>query len=372
MSFYDTYLGYKDFDLAGALKSVRLEDLSTCLNKDKLTLADFVNLISFMAEERLEEMAQKAKKITLRHFGRTIQLYTPIYLSNYCSNECSYCGFNIHNRITRKKLNSEELEAEARFIYDLGLRHILILTGESRQESGLEYILNCINILKKYFSSISVEIYALTENEYADLVKSGVDGLTIYQETYNRTVYNKVHLSGPKKDFRFRLEAPERAGVSGIRSINIGALLGLSDWRKEIFLLGLHAGYLQNNFSDAEISVSLPRLRPQTGDFIPNFEISDKNLVQAILALRLFLPRLGITISTRESPDLRENLLGLGVTRMSAGSTTHVGGHTMDYSFENSGYSSQFEINDKRSVLQIQEMIKSKGYQPVLKDWMVL
>lgn len=367
MSFYDTYLKYKDFDLN---RDFNLSQLTTCLNKDKLELTDFANLILPLDGQHLEALAQKARALTLKYFGKTIQLYTPIYLSNYCSNECIYCGFNLHNRITRKKLSLEELENEARFIYDTGLRHVLILTGESRQESPVSYIKDCAEVLKKYFSSISVEIYALAEDEYADLVKSGVDGLTIYQETYNENIYDKVHLSGPKKDFRFRLDAPERAAACGMRSINIGALLGLSDWRQEVFYLGLHAKYLQDKFSSIDFSVSLPRLRPQTGNFVPEFDVSDENLVQAILALRIFLPRLGITISTREDPLLRNNLVALGVTRMSAGSTTYVGGHTLDYSTHNLGSSSQFEINDKRNVLEIQAMLKEKGYQAVLKDWM--
>ncbi len=370
MSFYDAYLKYKNFSLENIFSSLKPGDPTNSLKKDKLGLSDFTNLISPLAGEHLEELAQKAHALTLKYFGKTIQLYTPIYLSNYCSNECLYCGFNLHNRITRKKLTLEELENEARFIYDTGLRHILILTGESKQESPLSYIKDCVGVLKKYFTSISVEIYALAVQEYAELVESGVDGLTIYQETYDEGIYDKVHLSGPKKDFRFRLDAPERAAICGMRSINIGALLGLNDWRQEVFYLGLHASYLQDKFSDIELSVSLPRLRPQTGNFTPEFEVSDENLVQAILALRLFLPRLGITISTRESSFLRDNLVSLGVTRMSAGSTTCVGGHTLDQPSRDSDSSSQFEISDKRTVPEMQAMLKEKGYQAVLKDWM--
>lgn len=371
MSFYDTFVKYRNFDINSHSCGTCAIDIEDSLKKESLSLDDFISLLSALAEDYIEPMAQKAHEITLRYFGKTIQLYTPIYLSNYCSNECLYCGFNINNRIARKRLTLEELENEARFIYDTGLRHVLILTGDSKKESPPEYIKDCVEVLKKYFSSISIEIYALTEEEYLELIKSGADGLTIYQETYDQEIYNKVHLSGPKKDFRFRIEAPERGAKCGMRSLNIGALLGLDDWRKEIFYLGLHAKYLQDKFPDTEIVVSLPRLRPQVRNFIPGFEVSDKNLVQAILALRLFLPRLGITISTRESPNLRDNLVPLGITRMSAGSTTYVGGHTLDYSSEaNSSDHCQFQINDRRTALEIQEMLTHNGYQAVLKDWM--
>jgi 2-iminoacetate synthase len=234
--------------------------------------------------------------------------------------------------------------------------------------SPLSYIKDCIRILKKYFSSISIEIYALKEDEYASLIAEGVDGLTLYQETYDETVYDRVHEAGPKKDYFFRLDAPERAAKSGMRNINIGVLLGLNDWRKEIFFLGLHAKYLFDNFCDAEIGVSLPRLRPHAGGRKIGCAVSDKNLAQAIIALRIFLPRLGISLSTRESVELRNNLLPLGITRMSAASSTQVGGHTIEPHEELN--TPQFQIADKRDVEEMKAMLASKGYQPVLKDWM--
>ncbi|MFQ5951955.1 MAG: 2-iminoacetate synthase ThiH, partial [Candidatus Omnitrophota bacterium] len=281
-----------------------------------------------------------------------------------------YCGFNKDNETERKKLSLEEVEKEAVFIASSGLRHILVLTGESREESPVSYIKDCVSLLKKYFSSISIEIYPLHEGEYRELVEEGVDGLTIYQETYNKEIYEKVHPAGPKKDYRFRLDAPERALRAGMRTANIGVLLGLDDWRKDVFYMGLHAKNLQDKFTDAEISISVPRVRPQTGDYRPPYNVTDKNIVQIILALRIFLPRVGITLSTRESSQLRENLIPLGVTKMSAGSTTAVGGHTIKYDKE--GRPVQFEISDKRDVDQIKKMLVTRGYQPVLKDWMVL
>ena len=334
-----------------------------------MKINQFKDLLSPEAEKNLEEMAQKAHEITLQNFGKTIQLYTPMYISNYCENECVYCGFNKSSRTERKKLTPEEVEKEAACIASSGLRHVLILTGESREESPVSYIKSCVQILKKYFTSISIEIYPLTEDEYRELITEGVDGLTVYQETYDKEAYDKVHLSGPKKDYKFRLDAPERALKAGMRTVNIGVLLGLSDWREEAFSMGLHARHLQDKFTDAEISISVPRIRPQVEGYRPPLEVTDKNIVQIILALRIFLPRVGITLSTRENPDLRENLLPLGVTRMSAGSTTAVGGHTINYT---KNKPVQFEISDGRNVDQIKEMLLEKGYQPVLKDWVLI
>ncbi|MDP3788801.1 MAG: 2-iminoacetate synthase ThiH [Candidatus Omnitrophota bacterium] len=350
MSFYETYLQYKNGE---------------AFEPDVM---EFARLLSDEAESSLEEMAQRASELTLSNFGRTIQLYTPIYLSNHCDNSCLYCGFNVNNKMERKVLTPEELEKEARFISATGLKHILILTGESRSMSPVSYIRDCVRILRKYFSSISIEIYPLKEDEYSDLICEGVDGLTIYQETYDEDIYGVMHPSGPKSDYRFRLDAPERGAKSGMRSVNIGALLGLGGWRREALILGLHAKYLQDRFPDVEIGVSLPRIRPQVRDFKAGHEVSDKNLVQIILALRLFLPRLGITLSTREKPQLRENLIPLGVTRMSAGSTTRVGGHTIRHADDDCAF--QFEISDSRSVEEIKAMLDRNGYQAVFKDWM--
>lgn len=330
----------------------------------------FVRLISSSAKDSLEEMAREAHEITLKNFGRTIQLYTPLYLSDYCNNECVYCGFNLNNGIKRRKLTLEEVDKEARLIHSTGLKHILILTGDSRGASPVSYIKDCVKLLRKYFSSINIEIYALTEDEYRELVEAGVDGLTIYQETYDEELYNKLHPSGPKKDYRFRFDAPERGAKAGMRSVNIGALLGLNDWRKDIVALAMHARYLERAFSNVEIGVSLPRLRPHAGSFEPPFKISDEDFVRMITALRIFMPRIGISISTREDSVLRDNLVPLGITRMSAGSTTRVGGRIIEYSEgQDRG---QFEISDKRSVAEIRAMLEAKGYQPVMKDWLAL
>jgi 2-iminoacetate synthase len=357
MSYYNIYLKYKDLDF-NQLSSV---DLS-------IHEAQFVSMLSPDAESNLEEMAKKAHEVTLRNFGRTMQLYTPMYLSNFCENKCVYCGFNAANRIERKQLSFDEVRKEADFIAATGLKHILILTGDSRSVTPLSYIKDCVKVLRDYFSSISVEIYALSRDEYTELIAEGVDGLTIYQEVYDEDIYGKMHLAGAKKDYLLRLDAPERGARAGMRNVNIGALLGLNDWRKEAFFLGLHAKYLQDNYPDTEIGVSLPRIRPQVGHFNVPYKVTDKNIVQILASLRIFLPRIGIALSTREDSELRDNLIPLGITRISAGSSTLVGGHTAKAETKNSV--PQFEISDERDVKEMKYALEKKGYQPVLKDWM--
>lgn len=370
MSFYDIYSQNKDLNLEKTFSFISPASIQESLEENNLDTKQFLGLLSPQAENNLENIAQRAQAITRNYFGNTIQLYAPMYLSNYCDNSCLYCGFNLNNNIQRRQLTLEEVEKEARFISSSGLKHILILTGESRLKSPVSYIQDCVNVLKKYFTSISVEVYPLTEDEYARLVAGGVDGLTIYQEVYEEQLYAKMHLCGPKKDYKFRLDAPERGAKARMRSVSIGALLGLGNWRREAFFLGLHAKYLLDKFPDVEIGISVPRIRPQAGGFKPICQVSDRNIVQIILALRIFLPRLGITISTRENPEFRENLLSLGITRMSAGSATNVGGYTL-YQKEKE-QSSQFEIQDQRTVAQIKAVLEERGYQPVFKDWLYL
>lgn len=387
MSYYDALLKYREFPFEKIFSGFSSADIERAIHSDAQDPQRFLALLSPAAEEHLEVMAQRAHALTLQHFGRGVQLYTPMYLANFCENECLYCGFNARNRLPRKVLTLDEVEKEAAFIAATGIEHLLVLTGDSREKSPLSYIRSCLSVLKRYFSSIAVEIYALTEEEYAELARSGVDGLTIYQETYDETLYARLHKSGPKTDFRFRLDAPERAAKVRMRSVNIGALLGLGDWRTDIFRTGLHAQYLQDGYGEVEVGASVPRLRPvktgttssreraggkglqpHAGDFKGIQEVSDRNVAQAIMALRLFLPRLGIALSTRERARLREDLLPLGVTRMSAGSTTRVGGHTTALPEEEN--TPQFEISDPRDVDEIKAMLAAKGYQPVLKDWM--
>jgi len=364
MNFYEIYKELNKIDFDKYINATTSTDIVRAISKEKLDYRDFIALLSPAAKVHLEDMAQKAHKITLQHFGRTVLLYTPVYLSNYCSNYCAYCSFSAKNKIRRRQLSFKQVEEEAKEVFKTGLRHVLLLTGESRDRTPLDYIAECVRIFKKYFSSVAVEIYPLDVDEYKTLISAGVDSLTIYQEIYNEEIYDKLHISGPKKDYRYRMDAPERACRAKMFSVNIGALLGLWEWRSEVFFVGMHASYLQDKYLDTVISVSVPRIRPNLSGFKPCCEVSDSDLVQIILALRIFMPRVGITLSTREHADLRDNLIRLGVTKMSAGVNTEVGGRTLDEKT-----AAQFEISDKRSVAEITRMLKISGYQPVFKDW---
>lgn len=367
MSFYNEYKKYKNLNYEALYNNINVDQVKRVLSKEKITREDFFALLSPAASECLEMMAQKAHKLSLKHFGKTILLYTPMYISNYCVNRCSYCGYNIDNKLHRKKLSLEEIEKEAKNIADQGFKHILILTGESPKDSPVSYIIEAVKIMKKYFQNIGIEIYPLTKEEYGKVIEAGVDSLTIYQETYNEDLYDKIHLSGPKKNYGFRLDAPERACQSFIHQVNIGALLGLDDWRKDTFMTGLHAEYLVNNYPEVEFSISLPRMRPHAGSFKDVKEVDDQSFVQILLALKIFLPFVGISLSTRERKEFRNHLIPLGVTKMSAGVSTKVGGHSIEEAGDG-----QFEISDERSLSQMQEIILSRGYQPILKDWMRL
>jgi 2-iminoacetate synthase len=364
MSFHATFSKYKDIDLPALFNTLTRADIRRILAKTTIDEIDFLSLLSPAAEPFLETMAQKAHRLTVQHFGRTILLFTPLYLSNYCTNQCRYCGFNTRHRIARKQLSFEEVEKEARTIAATGLKHILVLTGDAPQKATRDYLKTCTRILATCFSSIGIEIYALDTPGYRELVSAGVDSLTLYQETYNPARYDELHVRGPKKNFRFRLEAPDAACRAGIRSVSVGALLGLDEYRRESFFTGLHAHYLQNQYPEVEIAVALPRMRSHAGEFQPPHPVSDRNLVQSLVALRLFLPRIGITLSTREAAGFRDNLLQLGVTKMSAGSTTVVGGHT-----GNDTDTGQFDICDHRSVAEMKQCLQQLGYQPVFKNW---
>ena len=365
MSFYDICTELMHADLDERLASVTEADVRRALAAHKPGPWDLLAMLSPAASPLLETMAEKGSRLTLQHFGRTIHLFTPLYLSNFCTNHCVYCGFNSGNRIPRSQLTLEQVEAEAKAISAMGLKNLLILTGDCRAKAGPDYLHDCVTVLRKYFPSVSIEIYAMEEDEYRALVRDGVDGMTMFQETYDETLYPTLHPKGPKSDFRFRLDAPERCCKAGMRVVNIGALLGLSDWRKDAFLTGMHAAYLMDRYPETDIATSLPRMRPHAGEYQPATVVSDRDLVQVMLALRLFLPRLGITISTREAPEFRENILPLGVTRMSAGVSTAVGGHA-DTDEDNVG---QFEISDGRSVDEMCAVLRAHGYQPVFKDW---
>ncbi len=321
--------------------------------------------VSPAAENYLEQMAQMAHQLTLQRFGRTIRLYAPLYLSNFCVNNCIYCGFNKSHKFPRVRLTIEQALADAEIIAAEGFRDLLLVSGEDKEFITVDFLVTLAEKLREKFSSISVEIYPMEKDEYAELFKAGIEGVTLYQETYDRNVYAHYHPQGPKADYDWRLATIDRAASAGMREIGIGALLGLSDWRLEALAIGEHAQYLMRRYWKSRVSFSFPRLRPARDVDEKQFSlISDKNLVQMILALRLCFADAGMVLSTRERAELRDRLVKLGITRMSAGSKTSPGGYS-----GKTGAVGQFEVDDNRSPSQIAEMIKSKGLEPVWKDW---
>jgi 2-iminoacetate synthase len=366
-SFKEILSHYESFNVQDYLKNVCDEDIKKSLKKENLNQFDFLNLLSVKAQNYLEEMAVISKKHKTRYFGNIIQLYLPIYVSNYCSSDCEYCGFSKKNKIVRKHLSEEQIHIEAQEIAKSGIRHILLLTGEAKKIADLAYLKMAVKVLKQYFSSIAIEVYPLDTDEYEELKDIGVDGLTIYQEVYDKKMYHKVHTSGEKTNYDYRLEAPQRGAQAKFRAINIGVLFGLSDIYEEAFLSGIHAKYLMDKYSDTEISLSLPRINKAEGDFSAKYNLDDKSFVQFMLAYRLYMPMCGINVSTREKASFRDNLLDIGVTKFSAGSKTDVGGYSdIDKS------TAQFEISDTREVEEIALMIKSRGLQPIFKDWEII
>ena len=360
--------------LLDGLERAGAEDVRRVLATERLQARDFLILLSPAAEPFLEEMARRAREETLRHFGRAVQLFTPLYLANFCTNRCVYCGFNARRRIERRMLTPEQAEEEAAAIAATGLRRILALTGDAPAKTGAPYLASCVAVLARHFSSVGIEVPSLTVEEYARVAEAGAESMTMFQETYNQSLYAFLHPAGPKRDFAFRLDAPQRAVMGGMRGVNIGALLGLDDWRRDAFFTGLHAAFLQSRYPEQEIAVSLPRLRPcgeppagrEERAFVPQ-PAGDRHFVQILTALRCFLPHIGITLSTRESARLRDRLIPLGVTRVSAGVSTAVGGHTAEQNPEKKD--PQFEISDPRTVDEMAAAIADLGYQPVFTDW---
>lgn len=364
MSFYDILKSYKNLDIHGYMNNVTDENILNSLQKDSLDEYDLLNLLSKKATNYLELMAQKSNKVTNQYFGKTICLYTPMYIANYCINKCVYCGYNLESGIKRKKLTMDEVKYEGEFISKEGFKHLLILTGESNIHSDVKYIGEAVEILKPNFSSIGIEVYPMDEEAYEYLVDKGVDSLTVYQEVYDEDIYKEVHIKGPKSNYKYRLDAPERGAKAGMRSLSIGALLGLNDFREETFFTLLHGKYLRNKYPHVEISYSVPRIRPFKGCYDGIEDVNNIDLVQAILCMRLFDNHGGINLSTRESLDLRKNLIPLGITKLSAGVSTDVGGHS-----QGSKDTSQFKISDESNVEQVKSMLHSIGYQHIFKDW---
>lgn len=353
------------------INSYRAEDYTAsdvirAIESDRCSLEDFKALLSPAAEPFLEQIARKARLETRKHFGNSAYFFTPIYISNYCENYCIYCGFNCHNKIKRAKLSMEEIHDEMKAIAETSLEEILILTGESRKASDVKYIGEACKIAKKYFKNIGIEVYPMNSDEYRYLRECGADYVTVFQETYNSDKYETLHLAGHKRIFPYRFNAQERALMGGMRGVAFAALLGLDDFRKDALGTGMHAYLIQRKYPWAEISISCPRLRPIINNASINpKDVHEKQLLQIMCAYRIFLPFAGMTISTRERAEFRDNVVGLAATKISAGVSTGIGSHSES---EDKG-DAQFEIADTRGLEEIYESLKKRGIQPVMNDY---
>jgi len=364
MSFKEIFDTYSWEDVKASIQSKTAKDVEAALSVTKRTLEDFKALISPAAAPYLEEMAQQSHQLTQKRFGKTIQMYAPIYLSNECNNICTYCGFSFDNKIKRKTLTAAEILREIEVIKHNGFNHILLVTGEANHTVHVDYFLKALKIIKPHFANISIEVQPMDQEEYEVLQQAGIYSVLVYQETYHKEHYRNYHIKGKKSNFYYRLETPDRIGKAGMHKIGLGALLGLEDWRTDSFFSALHLDYLQKTYWQTKYSISFPRIRPAEGVHLPDVSVTDKELVQLMCAYRLFNEDVELSMSTRESENFRNHIIRLGVTSMSAGSKTNPGGYVVDpESLE------QFEISDERTPQQIAAMITESGYEPVWKDW---
>jgi 2-iminoacetate synthase len=362
------------------------------LTKSRLTLADFAVLISPAASELLEPLCRRSQTLTQQRFGKVIRLFAPLYLSNECVNNCKYCGFSRDNPILRVTLSLDEVLREARALKEQGFRNILLVAGEHPRFVSKDYLAESVRALHNEFPGISLEVGPMETEDYRPIVRAGAEGLVVYQETYDRAIYEELHTAGPKRDFNWRMETPERAYAAGFRRLGIGALFGLADWRFEALCVAAHADYLLRNCWKAQLTLSLPRLRPSAGEFEPLTRMTDRDLVQLVCAFRLMFPDAGLVLSTREPAKLRDGLVPLGITLMSAGSHTEPGGYTgagkehlhrtergrivelgaSEWATSNGSArraTGQFDIADERSPQEVADRIRRLGYEPIWKDW---
>ncbi|MEK7685170.1 MAG: 2-iminoacetate synthase ThiH [Verrucomicrobiota bacterium] len=375
-------------------RTATLRDVRGSLDNPHPALADFAHLISPAAGGQLEELGCRSQALTQQRFGKVIRLFAPLYLSNECVNNCKYCGFSRDNPILRVTLSVEEVLREAHLLQEQGFRNILLVAGEHPKFVSHRYLEDCVRVLHEEFPSLSLEVGPMETEEYRPLCAAGAEGLVVYQETYDRAVYAQMHTAGPKRNFDWRLETPERAYAAGFRRLGIGALIGLSDWRGEALSVAAHAQYLLRHCWKAQLTISLPRLRPNAGEFEPLTRMSDRELVQLVCAFRLMFPDVGLVLSTRERAQLRDGLIPLGITLMSAGSHTEPGGYTgagqekihltqrgriVELAANASEWApleqrltratGQFEISDSRSAQEVAALVRRLGYEPVWKDW---
>jgi 2-iminoacetate synthase len=339
-------------------------DVERALARSSRDLEDFKALISPAAAPYLEAMAQLSHRLTIRRFGKVIQLYIPLYLSNECQNICTYCGFSFENKIRRRTLSAGELLTEAGVIKGMGYEHVLLVSGEANQTVGVDYFIKALQVVRPHFANISMEVQPLDQGEYELLIEEGLHTVLVYQETYHREDYKLHHPKGKKSNFGYRLDTPDRLGKAGIHKMGLGVLIGLEDWRTDNFFTALHLGYLEKMYWKTKYSISFPRLRPHAGGVSPKVEMTDRELIQLICAFRLLDEEVELSLSTRESPLFRDHAIRLGITAVSAGSRTNPGGYAVD-----AGSLEQFAIHDDRSPAVIAEMIRRQGYEAVWKDW---
>ncbi len=364
MSFYHIHEQYDWDEVTSSIHSKTTFDVEQALNATRPDLEDFKSLISPAAVPYLEQMAQKSFQLTQTRFGKTIQMYIPLYLSNECANGCIYCGFNCKNQIDRCTLSKEQVLDEVKHIKSMGFEHLLLVTGEHPKKCGVDYVEEVLAMLKSEFANLSIEIAPMDLEDYNQLKKHGLNTVYVYQETYNKNKYPEYHPKGKKADFRYRLETPDRIGEAEIHRIGLGCLLGLEDWRTDSFFTALHLNYLEQKYWKTKYSISFPRLRPHVGSFEPNHPLSDRQLVQLICAYRIFNQELEISLSTRENANFRDHMMGIGVTSMSAGSKTEPGGYSNpDKELK------QFDVSDDRTSNEIERSIREKGFEAVWKDW---
>lgn len=363
-TFKERFEKYDWEEVKASIYSKSDQDVRHALQASRPSLEDMKALLSPAAEEYLEVMALKSEALTKKRFGKTIQLFAPMYLSNECQNICTYCGFSLDNKIKRKTLSGMEILTEMETIKSAGFNHILLVTGEANHIVNLEYFLKAIQLMKPHIATLSIEFQPLEIEEYTKLHQAGVYAVLVYQETYHQEVYKSYHPKGKKSNFFYRLDTPDRIGQASMHKVGLGVLLGLEDWRVDSFFCALHLQYMQQRYWQTKYSVSFPRMRPAEGIIEPNVIVNDKNLVQLLAAYRIFNEDVELSISTRESEHFRNHVIPLGVTSMSAGSKTNPGGYSVDKdSLE------QFEISDQRSLKEVVRIIEDAGYDPVYKDW---
>lgn len=365
-SFSETLnqLSWEETKASIAAKNAADVELALSRPAGQLSLEDFKALLSPAAQDYLEPLAALSQAATVARFGRTVQMYAPVYLSNVCSNICTYCGFSADNKIPRKILNDREISEELDAVKSLGMDHVLFVTGEANLRVGVSYLKRALELARERFSSLSMEVQPLDQADYEQLLDSGLSSVLVYQETYNREAYAKYHLKGMKRDFDYRLDTAERLGRAGLKKVGLGVLHGLDDWRTDSFMLASHLRYMEKYFWQTRYSLSFPRIRPNEGGFEPVTTMRDRDLAQVICAFRLLSPEVELSLSTRERSRFRDHACDLGITSMSAGSKTNPGGYSVDpQTLE------QFEISDERSPQEVAEVLRSSGYEVVWKDW---